>query len=63
MICPCKGCDKAGCGAYHDECERYKEWDKSRQLAATRRQMSQDVTDAVVRGKLRIKKQKGRVHG
>ena len=61
MICPCKGCEKAGCGAYHDKCEDYKEWDNARQLAATRRQMSQDVTDAVIRGKLRVKKEKGRV--
>ena len=26
MICPCKGCEKAGCGEYHDQCERYQSW-------------------------------------
>ena len=63
MVCPCKDCGKAGCGAYHDKCEKYKAWDEARQSAANRRQLSQDVTDAVVRGKLRIKRQKGRVRG
>lgn len=26
MKCPCKGCDNAGCGAYHMECEAYIAW-------------------------------------
>lgn len=26
MICPCKGCDRAGCGAYHDQCDAYRSW-------------------------------------
>lgn len=26
MICPCKHCEDAGCGSYHDKCQRYKEW-------------------------------------
>ena len=26
MICPCKGCEKAGCGSYHDVCPAYSEW-------------------------------------
>ena len=26
MICPCKGCAKAGCGSFHDECEPYRSW-------------------------------------
>lgn len=25
-ICPCKGCEKAGCGSYHDECEKFQAW-------------------------------------
>ena len=33
--CPCKGCERAGCGSYHDECERYQEW--SKELQATRK--------------------------
>jgi len=24
--CPCRGCEKAGCGSFHDECERFREW-------------------------------------
>ena len=30
MICPCKGCDKAGCGDYHDRCEEYQAWSAER---------------------------------
>ena len=30
MDCPCKGCEKAGCGSYHDQCEPYQEWKKNR---------------------------------
>lgn len=59
MTCPCKGCEKAGCGAYHDTCPKYQEWVKEREKVASRRKAAQEVTDAVVRGKLRIKKMKG----
>lgn len=24
--CPCKDCEKKGCGAYHDECENYQQF-------------------------------------
>ena len=27
-VCPCNGCEKSGCGAYHDKCERFREWRK-----------------------------------
>lgn len=30
MICPCKECEKKGCGSYHDECVSYLEWVKYR---------------------------------
>lgn len=25
---PCFNCEKVGCGAYHDKCEKYKEYNK-----------------------------------
>ena len=28
MLCPCKDCDKKGCGVYHDECQPYQEFVK-----------------------------------
>lgn len=31
MKCPCKGCERAGCGAYHEECEPYKAWKAERE--------------------------------
>ena len=27
-VCPCNGCERSGCGAYHDKCERFLEWKK-----------------------------------
>lgn len=26
MICPCKDCEKKGCGVYHSKCEKYLKW-------------------------------------
>ena len=55
---PCIDCVKKGCGAYHDKCPeniKYKEW---RQLAATRRRLDAEVTDAVVAGKIRARGRK-----
>ena len=23
---PCAGCERSGCGAYHDQCEKYQAW-------------------------------------
>ena len=23
---PCNGCPKAGCGAFHDQCQKHQEW-------------------------------------
>ena len=32
MICPCKDCDKKGCGEYHSQCKLYLEYVKWRQV-------------------------------
>jgi len=37
MICPCKTCDRQGCGRDHDTCEPYKAWKRERDLARTQR--------------------------
>lgn len=26
VICPCKNCEKKGCGPYHDQCEAYQKY-------------------------------------
>ena len=26
--CPCRTCDKKGCGTYHSDCEQYLRWKK-----------------------------------
>ena len=31
MICPCKGCERQGCGDFHAECEAYRAWKEERQ--------------------------------
>ena len=30
--CPCKDCEKKGCGPYHDVCEPYQDYCKNRKL-------------------------------
>lgn len=30
MICPCKDCERKGCGEYHAQCEAYIEYAKYR---------------------------------
>lgn len=47
MICPCKGCENNGCGAFHDQCEPYQQWQKDRRAESDKRaamsyQMSRD---------------------
>lgn len=58
MKCPCISCEKKGCGVYHDICPDYKEWQKKRQSAATRRSFEADVTDATVKARLRVRGRK-----
>ena len=42
MKCPCKGCEKAGCGQYHDQCERYQAWIASRHEIKRMKWLEQD---------------------
>ena len=28
MVCPCKDCEKKGCGDYHSQCQEYLEYKK-----------------------------------
>ena len=30
MTAPCKDCPKKGCGSYHSECEKYKEYQREK---------------------------------
>ena len=34
---PCKDCDNKGCGVYHDICEKYKEYKKSKEVIYSNR--------------------------
>lgn len=31
MVCPCKDCERKGCGKYHDQCKPYLDFVKWRQ--------------------------------
>jgi hypothetical protein len=31
MLCPCKDCEKKGCGNYHSQCKEYLEYKKWKQ--------------------------------
>ena len=47
MICPCKVCEKKGCGKLHDTCVPYQEWnatneERNRQRRLERRELSTD---------------------
>lgn len=42
MKCPCKDCEKKGCGSFHDSCENFKKWTASRQEANKIKWLEQD---------------------
>lgn len=42
MTCPCKGCEKAGCGSLHDSCEAYQAWSAERQELNRLRNMANE---------------------
>ena len=58
MKCPCKGCNERY-SACHDDCDKYKAWSSWLQTGKDNRQQERDVTDAIIRGKLRVKRLKG----
>lgn len=49
MTCPCRDCERKGCGSYHSHCEKFTEWqewkaegNKRRQADKETRQLSRD---------------------
>jgi hypothetical protein len=39
MECPCRYCEKKGCGAYHDICEKYKEYREFRESISRQKEL------------------------
>lgn len=37
MGCPCKECEKVGCGSFHDECDKYVAWRAEREEISKKR--------------------------
>ena len=35
--CPCRHCERKGCGNYHDSCTEYQEWSKENREESIRR--------------------------
>lgn len=42
MECPCKDCEKKGCGVYHDKCEKYLEYSAYRKYTKKREREESD---------------------
>ena len=42
MICPCKKCEKKGCGRKHDSCESYQAWAAERAEINRRKKLETD---------------------
>ncbi|MBQ1779299.1 MAG: hypothetical protein IIZ93_14185 [Acidaminococcaceae bacterium] len=43
MKCPCKGCEKVGCGSFHDRCEAYQAWTAENARASEKRAAEVDM--------------------
>ena len=43
MICPCKDCERKGCGSYHDQCEDYQNFVRENQRLKDARRVKSDV--------------------
>ena len=44
MECPCRYCEKKGCGAYHSQCEKYKEFELEREGIRHRIRLEKEIT-------------------
>lgn len=57
---PCKDCEKVGCGAYHDSCEKFLEYKKSKKkehgYIIESVQIRQDIRSGIERMKRRGKR-------
>ena len=44
MICPCKDCEKKGCGNYHSQCQKYLMYVQEKRLASERERKEKTLT-------------------
>lgn len=49
MICPCKNCERKGCGQNHDTCEQYAAWVKHREEVRSRRSAESELNGYKIR--------------
>ena len=47
MYCPCKDCNKKGCGSYHDQCDSYQKWIQDRE-EKKQEQKAREALDRIV---------------
>ena len=40
---PCKHCERKGCGKYHDQCKRYKDFVENRQAYLEKKNIEQET--------------------
>lgn len=61
---PCKGCERNGCGIYHDQCQAFQEWRKARDELNRKMYLDHDIRtlfadhERKYREKLRRKRRK-----
>lgn len=53
---PCKDCELKGCGAYHSECERYKDY-----LEKLKKERREKLRDTALQGYYVMQKKKERI--
>ena len=45
MKCPCKECERSGCGPYHDQCQQYSVWKEWRQKIIREKAKDREKTE------------------
>lgn len=53
MMCPCKDCERKGCGVYHDICEKYQEFVRAKTLANKKERDEKNFIASIIKNKKR----------
>ena len=51
MLCPCKDCEKKGCGKYHDVCEKYLEFIRQKKIENNNRREEMYFTASIIKNR------------
>lgn len=56
ILPPCGTCERKGCGAYHDECEKYRDY-----LEQLKKERREKLKDTALQGYYVMQKKKERI--